>query len=82
MPDYSDGELEKNDQQNNGARNQDDDDRSVAGGGSEDDEDVFIQAAAISGDMQADGQPGKYQVVDEASAPGVKLKQFFDRSKF
>ena len=51
-------------------RNGDDDERSV--GGSDDDEDVFIQAAAISGDIQQDGSAGKYQIVDESGPVGVR----------
>jgi hypothetical protein len=54
--------LEKNEQGPNGTRP--DDDRSP--GASDDDEDVFVQAAAISGDAQNDGGVnGRYQVVDE-----------------
>jgi hypothetical protein len=67
--DYSDGELEKNDHPPHGMRNGDDDDRSM--GGSDDDEDVFIQAAAISGEMQHDTSAGKYQIVDESGPVGV-----------
>ena len=70
MPDYSDGELEKNDNPGNGHRNADDDDRSGLGS---DDEDVFVQAAAIAGDMHHDQQQGRVQVVDESGAVGVSL---------
>ena len=47
----------------------DDDDRSPAGSG--DDEDVFIQAAALTGEMNNDANGGKYHVVDENGAIGV-----------
>lgn len=50
-------------------RNGDDDDRSM--GGSDDDEDVFIQAAALSGEMQNETAAGKYQIVDESGPVGV-----------
>ena len=70
MPDYSDGELEKNDHPNNGSRNPEEDDPSGGVPGS-DDEDVFIQAAAIAGERQADAQQGKYQVVDEGGPVSV-----------
>lgn len=66
--------MEKNDNQNNGMR-RDDDDRSQAGSGGDDD-DVFIQAAAIAGDLNNDGVPGKYHVVDESGAVGVRQKNF------
>ena len=48
----------------------DDDDRSPAGSG--DDEDVFIQAAALTGEMNHDANGGKYHVVDENGAIGVR----------
>jgi hypothetical protein len=63
--------LEKNDNPPNGTRNGgDDDDRSPAGSG--DDEDVFIQAAALTGEMNNDANGGKYHVVDENGAIGVR----------
>lgn len=64
MPDYSDCELDKNDNQAHG----NDDDRSQAGSA---DDDVFVQAAAISGEMNRDAITGQYHVVDESGHPVV-----------
>jgi len=60
--------MEKNDNPNNGMRG-DDDDRSQAGSG---DDDVFIQAAAIAGDLNNDAPTGKYHIVDESGPVGVR----------
>jgi hypothetical protein len=60
--------MEKNDNPNNGMRG-DDDDRSQAGSG---DDDVFIQAAAIAGDLNNDATTGKYHIVDESGPVGVR----------
>ena len=59
--------MEKNDNPNNGMRG-DDDDRSQGGSA---DEDVFIQAAAIAGEMNTDAVTGKYHIVDEGGPVGV-----------
>lgn len=71
-PDYSDGELDKNDNPNNGAKG--DDDGSQGGSG---DEDVIIQAAAIAGDMHNEAGLGKFHVVDENTAQKVRNRTFF-----
>jgi len=60
--------MEKNDNPNNGMRG-DDDDRSQGGSG---DDDVFIQAAAIAGDLNNDVPTGKYHIVDESGPVGVR----------
>ncbi len=73
LPDYSDGEMEKNDNPNNGMRG-DDDDRSQGGSG---DDDVFIQAAAIAGDLNNDVPTGKYHIVDESGLVGVRKILFY-----
>ncbi len=73
MPDYSDGEMEKNDNPNNGPRG-DDDDRSQGGSA---DEDVFIQAAAIAGELNNDAATGRYHIVDEGGPVGVSNILFF-----
>lgn len=61
--------MEKNDNPNNGMRG-DDDDRSQAG--SDGGDDVFIQAAAIAGDLNNEISTGKYHIVDEGGAVGVR----------
>jgi hypothetical protein len=66
--------MEKNDNPNNGMRG-DDDDRSQGGSG---DEDVFIQAAAIAGDLNTDATTGKYHIVDESGPVGVRKKFFLN----
>ncbi|CAF5218034.1 unnamed protein product [Rotaria magnacalcarata] len=66
LPDYSDGELDKNDNPHHDMRG--DDDGSQAGSG---DDDVFIQAAAITGDLNNESAAGKYHVVDENGAVNV-----------
>lgn len=64
--------MEKNDNPNNGTRGGDDDDRSQGGSA---DEDVFIQAAAMAGDLNNDAATGKYHIVDESGLVGVR-KEF------
>lgn len=60
--------MDKNDNQPNGMRG-DDDERSQGGSG---DEDVFIQAAALAGELNNDTVAGKYQIVDEGGPTGVR----------
>jgi len=69
--------MEKNDNPNNGMRG-DDDDRSQAGSA---DEDVFIQAAAIAGELNNDVATGKYHIVDESGPVGVRKISFYFISK-
>jgi len=73
--------MEKNDNGHNEMRGDDDDERSQGGSG---DDDVFIQAAAIAGDLNNDAPTGKYHIVDESGPVGVRknfiylfIKQFF-----
>ena len=47
----------------------DDDDRSQAGSA---DDDVFIQAAAIAGEMNNESTGGKYQIIDENGPVSVR----------
>ena len=68
--------MEKNDNPNNGMRG-DDDDRSQGGSA---DEDVFIQAAAIAGEMNTDAATGKYHIVDEGGPVGVSNLPFLSYS--
>jgi hypothetical protein len=49
-------------------RNTDDEDRSGVGS---DDEDVFVQAAAIAGEMSNQPPTGRYHVIDENGPVGV-----------
>jgi hypothetical protein len=65
--------MEKNDNPNNGMRG-DDDDRSQGGSA---DEDVFIQAAAIAGELNNDAAAGRYHIVDEGGPVGVRNILFF-----
>lgn len=65
--------MEKNDNPNNGTRGGDDDDRSQAGSA---DEDVFIQAAAIAGELNNNTATGRYDIVDENGPVGVRGKNF------
>jgi hypothetical protein len=60
--------MEKNDNPGHGARG-DEDDRSQGGSA---DEDVFIQAAAIAGELHNDVPSGRYHIVDESGAVGVR----------
>jgi len=69
--------MEKNDNPNNGMRG-DDDDRSQGGSA---DEDVFIQAAAIAGELNNDAATGKYHIVDEGGPVGVRKHTFFSSRK-
>ncbi|CAF2149420.1 unnamed protein product [Rotaria magnacalcarata] len=74
LPDYSDGELDKNDNPHHDMRG--DDDGSQAGSG---DDDVFIQAAAITGDLNNESAAGKYHVVDENGAVNRKIRHRISR---
>jgi hypothetical protein len=65
--------MEKNDNQQNGMRG-DDDDRSQGGSG---EDDVFVQAAAIAGEMSNDVAAGRYHVVDESGPVGVSNIFFY-----
>ncbi len=56
----------------------DDDDRSQGGSA---DEDVFIQAAAIAGELNNDAATGKYHIVDEGGPAGVRKHTFFSSRK-
>ena len=81
--------MEKNDNPNNGTRGGDDDDRSQGGSA---DEDVFIQAAAMAGELNNDAVTGKYHIVDESGPVGVRKipmevqgeygRIYFSREKF
>lgn len=61
--------MDKNDNPNQGMRG-DDDDRSGGGSG---DEDVFIQAAALAGELNQETTTGKYHVVDENGAVSCRM---------
>ncbi|CAF1352654.1 unnamed protein product [Adineta steineri] len=76
LPDYSDDEIEKNGNPHNGMRG-DDDERSQAGSGGDDD--VFIQAAALAGELNSNVAVGKYQVVDEGGPVGRKARHRISR---
>ena len=64
--------MDKNDNPHHGMRG-DDDDRSQ---GRSDDDDVFIQAAAIAGELNNDGVAGRYHIVDESGPVGVRNISF------
>ncbi|CAF0721702.1 unnamed protein product [Rotaria sp. Silwood1] len=71
LPDYSDGEMDKNDNPHNGMKGGDDDDRSQAGSG---DDDVFVQAAAIAGEINNESAAGKYHIVDEKGPRKIRQR--------
>ncbi len=61
--------MEKNDNGHNEMRGDDDDERSQGGSG---DDDVFIQAAALAGEINNDTAAGRYHIVDEGGPGGVR----------
>jgi hypothetical protein len=65
--------MDKNDNPHHGMRG-DDDDRSQAGSA---DDDVFVQAAAIAGEMNTDATAGRYHIVDEGGPVGVRNSLFY-----